>query len=1002
LNAGLIKSLFLPQIVVMKNFFQKNWPHFAVLAAFIVIMMFYFAPEFDGYRLKQHDVEQYIGMAQETQAFREKAHEEPLWTNSMFGGMPTIQISTLYGGNFFQQSSLWFLGFFGVPSGIFLLHLLGFYLLAMCMRIKPLIAFIGAVAFAFASYEIVVLQAGHNSKAMSVALMAPVVGAFLMAYRHNWKWGALLSGLFMSYELANNHLQVTYYLAFLLAGLGVYELINAIKTKEIKKFLIVSGSVMAAYLLAVFINYGNISLTNDYAKHTIRGGNDVTINPNGTPATNNTEGLDKDYITNWSYGVGESFTLVSPYVKGSASVGLADSGFGEMVENSDRSMEDINEVMNAPFPVYWGEQPMTSGPVYLGVVVVFLALLGMVFIKDRSKWVFLAVSILALALSWGKNFMGLTDFFIENVPGYNKFRTVTIIMVLIELCIPIIAVLLLQRLYEAREEIKAQKRNFLFVSGAFFVFLVGVKTVGLGDNYTTKQEVEQMNAYPAMVAQQIRGIDPKVLAEQYRIDPTNAQQVQQFIDAQVDGANNRYTLMKGVRQEIFDSSMNRSLIFAFLIIGVMALFFYTAITSELIVAGVAVLVLVDLVMVDQNYLSSKEDDRGNYKYWAEEPAILYPLSPNKADTAIMYLESINNSSVAKAIDAAQKAGKLKAEELDYSGADARRVVDSYRFAALNFATNYRVFDFDGGWSSTRASYFHKSLGGYHGAKLRNIQNLFDFHLARTNNKVLDMLNVKYIIQEESLRPNPSAMGNAWFVKEIEVKETANDEILALGNKFELKNQGPGQMLVNGKPATTASVYGSEELKYLLGRDTLDVPLSNGLAQGQEALWVRDTNGVTNLIPMTTMAADSLGSFKPLVKLKVTNEFKEREEAIMLREVASKMKGKKFSGMGAIKMKSYAPNKIVYTADCQGNQFAVFSEIYYPEGWKAYVDGKEVEILKTNYLLRGLELSSGKHTIEFKFDLPKYRQSNTFAIVGTGILFVLISGLAFMDLRKGKE
>ncbi len=986
----------------MKNFFQKNWPHFAVLAAFIVIMMFYFAPEFDGYRLKQHDVEQYIGMAQETQAFREKAHEEPLWTNSMFGGMPTIQISTLYGGNFFQQSSLWFLGFFGVPSGIFLLHLLGFYLLAMCMRIKPLIAFIGAVAFAFASYEIVVLQAGHNSKAMSVALMAPVVGAFLMAYRHNWKWGALLSGLFMSYELANNHLQVTYYLAFLLAGLGVYELINAIKTKEIKKFLIVSGSVMAAYLLAVFINYGNISLTNDYAKHTIRGGNDVTINPNGTPATNNTEGLDKDYITNWSYGVGESFTLVSPYVKGSASVGLADSGFGEMVENSDRSMEDINEVMNAPFPVYWGEQPMTSGPVYLGVVVVFLALLGMVFIKDRSKWVFLAVSILALALSWGKNFMGLTDFFIENVPGYNKFRTVTIIMVLIELCIPIIAVLLLQRLYEAREEIKAQKRNFLFVSGAFFVFLVGVKTVGLGDNYTTKQEVEQMNAYPAMVAQQIRGIDPKVLAEQYRIDPTNAQQVQQFIDAQVDGANNRYTLMKGVRQEIFDSSMNRSLIFAFLIIGVMALFFYTAITSELIVAGVAVLVLVDLVMVDQNYLSSKEDDRGNYKYWAEEPAILYPLSPNKADTAIMYLESINNSSVAKAIDAAQKAGKLKAEELDYSGADARRVVDSYRFAALNFATNYRVFDFDGGWSSTRASYFHKSLGGYHGAKLRNIQNLFDFHLARTNNKVLDMLNVKYIIQEESLRPNPSAMGNAWFVKEIEVKETANDEILALGNKFELKNQGPGQMLVNGKPATTASVYGSEELKYLLGRDTLDVPLSNGLAQGQEALWVRDTNGVTNLIPMTTMAADSLGSFKPLVKLKVTNEFKEREEAIMLREVASKMKGKKFSGMGAIKMKSYAPNKIVYTADCQGNQFAVFSEIYYPEGWKAYVDGKEVEILKTNYLLRGLELSSGKHTIEFKFDLPKYRQSNTFAIVGTGILFVLISGLAFMDLRKGKE
>jgi len=458
--------------------------------------------------------------------------------------------------------------------------------------------------------------------------------------------------------------------------------------------------------------------------------------------------------------------------------------------------------------------------------------------------------------------------------------------------------------------------------------------------------------------------------------------------------------MKGVRQEIFSGSMNRSLLFAFLIIGVMALFFYTAISSELIVASVAALVLADLIFVDQNYLSSKEDDKGNLKYWSPAPTILYPLSPNKADIDIMTLETINPS-VAKAVAAGEKDGKVKAEELDYSGADARRVIESYRFSALNFATNYRVFDFDGGWSSTRASYFHKSLGGYHGAKLRNIQNVFDFHLARTNNKVLDMLNVKYIIQQESLRPNPTAMGNAWFVKTIEVKETANDEIRALGNTFELTNQGPGQLLVNGQPSAKASVYGSEDLQYLFGSDTLDVPLSNGLAQGQEALWVRDTNGVTNLIPMITMDADSLGSFKPLVKLKVTDEFNVRDEAMMLKEFSSKLKGKKFSGIGTINMKSYAPNKIVYTADCQGNQFAVFSEIYYPEGWKAFVDGKEVEIVKTNYLLRGVELASGKHTIEFKFDLPKYRQSNTLAILGTGFLFLLIAGVAFMDMKKAK-
>ncbi|MFO0495280.1 MAG: hypothetical protein ACK50Y_07090, partial [Flavobacteriia bacterium] len=376
----------------MKSFFERNWQHFAVIGGFIVIMFAYFSPEYDGYHLKQHDIEQYIGMSQEIKTFREKTGDEPLWTNSMFGGMPTVQISTLYDGNVFQTGMIWFLKNVGVPSGILLLHLIGFYILALCLRVRPLIGFIGAVAFAFASYEIVILQAGHNSKAITVALMAPVLGAFIMAYRQNWKWGALLSALFMSFEIASNHLQVTYYFAFILAGLGVFELVKALRNKAIKQFLITSGAVLAAYLLAVFINYGNVSLTNDYAKQTIRGGNDITIRPDGEVATENTEGLDKDYITNWSYGRDESFTLVSPYVKGSASIGIADSPFKELIENSDRSSKDINGILNAPYPVYWGEQPMTSGPVYLGVVMIFLLVLGMVYIKDGSKWVFLGVS----------------------------------------------------------------------------------------------------------------------------------------------------------------------------------------------------------------------------------------------------------------------------------------------------------------------------------------------------------------------------------------------------------------------------------------------------------------------------------------------------------------------------------------------------------------------------------------------------------------------------------
>lgn len=977
----------------MNNFFQKNWQHFAVLGAFLVLMLFYFSPEYNGYHLKQHDIEQYIGMSQEIKHFREQTGGEPLWTNSMFGGMPTIQISTRYALNIFQTGTVWFLKNIGVPPAIFLLHLLGFYILALCLRVRPLIGFLGAVAFAFATYEIVILQAGHNSKAITVAFMAPVLGAFIMAYRTNWKWGALLSALFMSFELASNHLQVTYYFAFILGGLGVYELIVHVKNKQLKQFGITSGAVLGAYVLAIFINYGNISLTNNYSKHTIRGGNDVTILPNGEKATANTEGLDKEYITNWSYGIDESFTLVSPYVKGSASVGIAETSFREMIENSDRSSKDIDAILNAPYPVYWGEQPITSGPVYVGVVMLFLVALGMVFIKDNSKWIYLGVSILALMLSWGKNMMGLTDFFIEHVPGYNKFRTVTIILVLIELCVPLIAILLLQRLYDEREQLKEQKKNFLIVSGVFFVVLFGVKLIGLGDNYTSKAESERVQQMPAQVMQQISEMDPQVLASNYGLNVNDPQQLKQFVDAQVQQSTEQYELMKGARADIFNSSMNRSLLFTlFAILAVGALFF-TSLQTSWVLGGLTVLVLIDLVPVGLNYLSSEEDDKGNMKYWVPSSMTEYPLAPEKADLQILEMEALNPK-VNQAIATGEREGTQLASSLEYTGADKRRVIDAERFAALNMATNYRVFDLNGAWSSSRASYFHKSLGGYHGAKLRNIQNLFDFHIARMNNKVMDMLNVKYFIQGEAARPNPTAMGNAWFVSQLKIKSTPNDEIRALGNTFALKNTGPGVFYVNGKKSETATVFGSEKLQYFIqGKDTMEVPLSNGITKGTTALWVMDANGKTNLIPEMTLMADSANSFQKLVEIQVVDEFKPDREGVLLATEAAKLKKRTFTGVGTISLTSYAPNKLTYQAVCKGDQLAVFSEIYYPEGWTAKIDGKEVSILKVNYLLRGLEIPSGKHKIEFTFDLPAFHKSNSFALVGT-LLLVLLMCLGF--------
>ena len=982
----------------MKNFFSKNWIHFAIIAFFFVITYAYFSPQFDGYGLKQHDIEQFSGMAHETQLFREKTGNEPLWTNSMFGGMPTSQISVLYPGNIFQKTLGEFVDFVGGPAAMVFLHLIGFYILALCLSLNPIVGVIGAIAVAFSSYEIIILQAGHNSKAISVALIAPTVGAFLMAYRRNWKWGAILSALFMSYQLASNHLQVTYYMAILLGALGLYEFGMAIKSKAFKQFFITTSCLVGAYLVAFIINYGNISITNDYSKHTIRAANDITINPDGTKSTVQSTGLDKDYITNWSYGIGESFTLLSPYVKGSSTVALADSPFADITEKTDLTGEEVKAAES--MPIYWGDQPMTSGPAFIGIVVIFLSILGLIYLKDRSKWVLLGVSILCLMLSWGKNYMGLTNFFIDHIPGYNKFRTVTIILVIVEFCLPLIGVLFLDQLFKERETIKLNKKPFLIASGSLFVFLLALKVVGLGDNYTSGSDRDQLDRYRSGIESQISGMDPAILASQYKLDVNNKEQVTQFVDAQMESVNKGFDSIKVVRKEIFNSSLNSSILILLFAIGLIALLFYTSTSTIYVYIGLAILTMIELIPVDQNYLSSESNDSGTYKYWTERSKILYPVSAEQADEQILQIETTESKAVNAIVAKGEKEGNAKANELEYTGDDKTRVINSYKFAALNNATNYRVFDFSGGFGSARTSYFHKSLGGYHGAKLRNIQNLYDFHLSRSNNKVYDMMNVKYFIQEGQLRPNETALGNAWLVKSVKTVATPNDEILALGSKFKVANSGKGQLLVNGEVVSQAQVFGNEKIQYLNGSpDTLTVSLPNGLAKGMKALFVMDATGKTNLIPAETQQLDTANSFTQLSTIEIVSDFNPSLEAIMLKTEADKLSTLKYSGEGSVKMTAYAPNKLNYTATVNSKQLIIFSEVYYADGWKAFVDGKEVEIRKVDYLLRGIEVKKGTHKIEFTFDIPKYHTSNTYSLLGSGIVLLLVVGGFWMDRKK---
>lgn len=994
----------------VKGFFQKNWMYLAIIGLMFIVIAMFFKPQFEGYGVKQHDVKEWKGMSNETDLYREETGKEAMWTSSAFGGMPTEQISMLYPGNWFKTIMIKYFEVIPNPIGSILLHFLSFLLFARLLKLNPWVGLIGAIAFSFSSYELIVIQAGHVTKSNATAFLPAILGAFIYAYRTNRMWGIILFGIFMTFELVMNHVQITYYFLFVLLFLGIYFLVEAVRKKKLKSFAITSAGIIGIFLLAFAINGGNILLTNDYGKSSIRGGNDVTIEPTGLPATNQSKGLSRDYITQWSYGIGETFTLISPYVKGGASEQLGNSPFAQQIENSDLSQDEISNALKGYS--YWGTQPITSGPVYIGVIVFMLAFLGLFFMKDKIKWALFAVTILAIMLSWGKNFMGLTNFFIDYVPGYNKFRAVTIILVLVELTIPVMGVLFLNELIKQREAIIAQKQKMLMVLGGFVLFLLIVKFAGLGDGYTNPAEANQYAGLSQVFTKQVMQMDPQMAAQQYQLDLTNPQQVQQFVNMQVDAQMDSYNAVKLARQQIYSSSMTRSVLFAILGAGLFIIFLYSKNEKNaniILVAGLVVLTFADMIPVAYNYLGAVDDASGNgYKYWEEAAMAAYPISATKGDEEIMASELAQNPSLAAVVKRGQAKGEQKANELGYEGVERINVINSYRFHALNMATNYRVLDFSGAFSSSRASYFHKSLGGYHGAKLRNIDNLMNFQISKTNNKVLDMMNVKYFLQSsqtgmDTAILNPTAMGNAWLVKQVREEANANDEIRALGNKFKAENRGTGKFLVNRIPVKEATVYGGENLQYVVpGRDTIKVQLASGLAKGQEAMFVMDMKGTTNLVPLMTLQADTAKSFIPLVYLKVEDSFDPANVALMLPEFAGKLSSRRFSGEGTIKLTSSAPNKLTYKANVKGNQLAVFSEIYYPNGWKAFVNGKEVPILKADYLLRGIELKDGENKIEFIYDLPKYNTLHIVAQIGSALLMMLFGLVIYLEWKKRKQ
>ncbi len=729
---------------MLKDLLPTLKPHLLAVVIFFGLTFAYFYPAYQGYKLKQGDTKNWMGMSHEVVNYRNTTGEQSLWTNSMFGGMPAYQISTVYADYVLRGIDKVFTLFIPNVSKLFFLYLISFYLMGLLLGWDYRVAIVGAVAFAFSTYFIVILEAGHNSKAHAIGYMPLVFGAYYKLWNSRKK--LLYGGLFalaLALEIWCNHVQITYYLGMLLGIYSVVKLVQAIQEKETQGLVKTIGFAAVATVLAVAANIASLYSTYEYGKSTTRGGMVLTIKPNGEPNDDiATSGLDRDYVVQWSYGLQESFTLLVPNAKGGATraIGTENDALRKAPRQYQQSLAQSNS--------YWGNQAFTSGPVYVGAIVILLFLYACFWVKGALKWVFIATTVLALMLSWGKNFMGLTDFFLDYIPGYNKFRAVTIVLSLLEFTIPVLAFFGLQKILKQKPNWEDIKKPYYIasgiVSGLLLLFWFTPQTFF---TFVSDAEMQSLNQQAAQ---------------------GNAAQIQAYIDA-----------LKQVRVAIFQKDVLRSI--GFVVFGALAVqaFFRGWIKKSWhLVAILGVLILADLWPVNKRYLNT-DKVRGQYENWERANKAVVAAPPAPYDIEILQRELQQNPDIQPKIqDALLAARKEKGQLSELEQAKTQ-------FAVLNLNTNYRVLNMARNtFNDAFTSYYHKSIGGYHGAKLRRYQDLIEFHFSGgLNFQVLNMLNTKYIIQNQGgqprVIPNQERFGNAWFVSSIKPVANANEAIQAL-------------------------------------------------------------------------------------------------------------------------------------------------------------------------------------------------------------------------------
>ena len=829
----------------MQSSIKKCLPDVLAVLLFVVLAFAYFFPaDIEGRILYRHDASAGRGAGQEGIEYLEKTGERSRWTNALFGGMPTYQMAPSYGSTDLLTKAIYAYHLWLSENVWFVFaYLLGFYILLRAFDFRQHLAALGSIIWAFSTYFLIIIAAGHIWKVWALAYLPPMIAGIVLAYRGKYLWGLLLTAVFSAFEINANHVQMSYYYLFIILFMVIAWLVEAIRQQQMARFLKATAVCIAGAAIGVCVNLSNLYHTWQYSKESMRGKSELVKANN---ANQTSSGLERDYITQWSYGIGETWTLLIPNTKGGASMPLSQNETA--MKHADENYVSIYQQIGQ----YWGEQPGTSGPVYVGAFVVMLFILGLFIVKGPMKWALLAATVLSILLSWGKNFMGFTDFFLDYVPMYDKFRTVASILVIAEFTIPLLAMMALKKIFDEPELMKPRMKyvgiSFLLTGGIALLFSLMPSAFFSG--FVSTSELHALQSLPP-------------------------EHVQPII------AN-----LTEMRQAMFTSDAMRSFYIILLGTGILLAFMYGKLKKEWAIGIILVLCLVDLWTVNKRYLNDE---------------MFVPKSEREAPQQKTQTDELI----------------LRDQTLDYR--------------VLNLASNT--------FNENETSYYHKSIGGYHAAKLRRYQEMIEQYInpemqalfgavseaagdmTQVNGDsicpVLNMLNTRYFIfpleggQTVPIQ-NPYAYGNAWFVDKLDYVNNANEEMAAVG-KIDLRHQA-----------------------------VADVKFKAQLGEAVE----QDTASVVTIT-------------------------------------------------------SYEPNRLTYDVNSGKGGVLVFSEIYYPE-WTATVDGQPVELGRVDYLLRAIQIQPGKHQVELSFFPKSVSTTETIAYVAIVLLILTLFGTIFLEYKNRKK